>query len=159
MTDITKEVLKYRDCCRNLWNNYIKDLDYYDGTGTVIEEYFYEIVDKLFNAMIGGQLFHKEIELINSAYFSELSVEPNYGPLGFPAMWANPNDPNFNWQVIQLKTENNLFKYMEFFDWTKELTMDCQYIRVRLVNSEELPHLIGNDFLLDAWNVKYLKNE
>lgn len=157
--DISIPFFKYRDCCRMVWNNYFIDLNEFDGTGWDIYEYFQEVTDKLFNAMIAGQLFQGELELTQNGFYDKILIRPNLGPLGFEALWAKPGGPNYEWQVVQLKTETNEFRFMAFFDWTTERTMDNQYVRVRLIASDELQHLGGNDFILEAWNVKYLKNK
>lgn len=157
--DISIPFLKYRDCCRTVWNNYFINLDIHDETGWETHEYFQEVAQKLFNAMIAGKLYQRELEQNESGYYDEITIRPNLGPFGFGAMWAKPEGPNYEWQAVQLKTETNEFRFMEFFDWTTERTMDNQYVRVRLIASDELQELVGSDFLLEAWNVKYLKKE
>jgi hypothetical protein len=154
--NITAQFLKYRDCSRMIWNGYLSNLEYYDGTGLDIHDHFNEIDRKLFDTMISGQLF-KGILAKPSGYFTEIEIHPNFEPLGCRTMWANSEATTFEWKEIQLTNNKNLFHFIEFFDWTIENTMEHQYVKARMVNSIEYKNLINKDFLFETWNVKFLK--
>ncbi len=59
------------------------------------------------------------------------------------------------WKIGQLKTTENDFRRMSFFDWTSEKIMELQYARVRLIHSEEFPELVGYDFLPENLNSEF----
>ncbi|MFL0122965.1 hypothetical protein [Tenacibaculum maritimum] len=155
--DITEPFLKYRSCSRMIWNGYLIDLEHYDGTAWDVWDHFNEIDRKLFDTIISGQLFKSKLEE-QDGYFKEIKIQPNFGPLGCRTMWANSKGTTFEWREIQLTNDNNLFQFIEFFDWTTEHTMEHQYVKARMVESVEYKDLINKDFLFETWDVKFLKN-
>ncbi|TCI90944.1 hypothetical protein [Tenacibaculum sp. M341] len=139
-----------------IWNSYLIDLESYDGTVWDVLDHFNEIDRKLFDTMISGQLFKSKLEE-QDGYFKEIEIQPNFGPLGCRTMWANSEGTTFEWKEIQLTNDNNLFQFIEFFDWTTEYTMEHQYVKARMVESIEYKDLINKDFLFETWDVKFLK--
>lgn len=155
MTHITHRILKYRDSARQLYNNYFlcvdwKDSEYYS------DEYFEEINEILLQKTVLNQIDSQAPLLKNDDdVYEHIKVIPNYGPLGFQTMFAPANRQFTEWKILQLKTTGNDFRFLSFFDWTTEKTMEMQYSRVRLIHSEEFPELIGYDFLLESWNSEF----
>ncbi len=160
MNDVTEIILKYRDLVRALWNNYFiprqKDSDSFAWD---VDVYFENIKQELFKALVSTKVFDKELSYSSKAPLIPIEVRPNLPPKGdYTAMYVIEEEGNnTTWDMISIKSEANKFYYLDFFDWTEDV-MDCQFIRVRLVESEELTDLVGKDFLLDAWNVKYIKS-
>jgi hypothetical protein len=74
-------------------------------------------------------------------------------------MWADTGRGYSEWKTIQITSTGNDFRFIEFFDWTVEQTMECQFAKVKLTASNEYPELVNNDFLLDTWNVRFIKSE
>jgi hypothetical protein len=159
--DISTPFFRYRDCCRHLWNSYFLHLDESDDKDWVIDESFQGVIERLFYAMIAGQLYHRWLVKTADGYYDEVIVRPNSGPAGFKAMWVKPEPERqvYVWKEIQLQATANDFRFIEFFDWTCKRTMECQYVKARLVASDEVPELIGNDFLLEAWEVKFFRHD
>lgn len=159
MINITNILLNYRNSIRELWNNYfISRQNDEDSFAWEMDLYFENIKQELFKALVSTKVFEEELVYSNDP-LNEIKVEPNLGPKGYMAMYADNIENNTtSWEHIWIKTENSTFCYIDFFDWTTETVMDCQYVRVRLVESKEFPNLVGKDFLFEAWNVNYLKN-
>jgi hypothetical protein len=157
--DITTSFLKYRDCCRHIWNSYFIYLDESGYKFRDIQDCFQEVTESLFYAMIAGHLYHRPLVKTTDGYYDEIMVRPNYGPLGLNVMWVKPGPARrfYVWQTAQLKSSANDFRFIEFFDWTFKPAMEYQFVKVRLIASNEVPELIGNDFLLEAWVVKYFR--
>lgn len=157
MIDITEVIFKYRNCIRELWNNYYIDRI---AESKHLEEdlsmYYNLIRESLFVSLVTSRVFSEEVKPTPEEYYDEIDVYPALGPEGFRAMYAKLEDENYNWDFIWLKTENNLFKYIEFFDWSDEQVMDCQYVKAKLIESEEFPEFIGYEFLFEAASVSYL---
>jgi hypothetical protein len=159
MKDITNKILAYRDCSRHLWNSYflninisteeeiaIDNLDEFEAINSILLE------DTILRHISDVQSFSRN----KDNYYQAIRVIPNLGPLGFEARFASPAQNYTQWEVIQLKADDNDFRFMEFFDWTITQTMENQYVRVRLISSSSLEKYIGYDFLLEAWNVVYM---
>ena len=123
-------------------------------------DYFNETSELLFQTTVLRQCFEgNDIKQTETYYYNEIKVEPNFGPIGFWAMWADTARGYSEWKTILITSTGNDFRFMEFFDWTVEQTMECQYARVKLIASDEYPELINKDFLLDTWNVTFKKTE
>ncbi|SHM31395.1 hypothetical protein SAMN02746009_04276 [Hymenobacter psychrotolerans DSM 18569] len=157
MEDITDKIFAYRDCSRHLWNSYFLNLntkgeiwldyqDEFEAINSILLE------DTVLRQKSGVQSITKN----EGNYYQAIRVIPNLGPLGFEALFAPPAQSHTQWTVIQLKADDNDFRFMGFFDWTTAQTMENQYARVRLISSGSLPQYIGYDFLLEAWNVVYM---
>lgn len=160
MNDVSEIILKYRNSVRELWNNYfISRQNDSDSFAWEVDSYFENIKQELFKALVSTKVFGKELSYSSETPIMQLEVRPNLGPKGYMAMYVTDKERNnTTWDIIWIKTETNKFYYIDFLDWTVESVMDCQFIRVRLAQSEEFTELVGKDFLLDAWNVKYIKN-
>lgn len=158
MTDITSTFLTYRNCIRELWNNYfLRQVENEAEFAEVKIEYYNHIRETLFTSMVLIHEFGEAIKPEQDVYYNEIQVQPSIGPLGYRAMVAKIENDEYNWEYLWIKTDNNSFKFIDFFDWTDEDVMDCQYTEVVLVASEEFPEYIGLSFLFDAANVKYWK--
>ncbi|HZH64912.1 MAG TPA: hypothetical protein VEY10_08460 [Flavisolibacter sp.] len=159
MTDITAIIFQYRECCRHLWNSYFLKLQWNEGFWDM-QDYFNEVSQRLFQTTVLRQCFGgNEIKPTETNYYKEIKVEPNFGPIGFQAMWADTGRGYSEWKTIQITSTGNDFRFIEFFDWTVEQTMECQFSKVKLTASNEYPELVNNDFLLDTWNVRFIKSE
>lgn len=155
MTNITHRIFKYRDSSRQLYNNYFLNVDWKDSE-YYYHEYFEEIDEILFQKTVLNQI-DSEVPILKNDhnFYENIKVIPNYGPLGFGTMFAPAHQQFTEWKILQLKTKENDFRLISFFDWTTEKTMEMQYTRVRLVHSEEIPELTGYDFLLESWNSEF----
>lgn len=158
ITDITETFLTYRNCIRQLWNDYFlaqvkNDADFAE----VKIEYYNHIRETLFTSMVLIHEFGETIKPEQDVYYNEIQVQPTIGPLGYRAMVAKIENDEYNWDYIWIKTNNNSFKFIDYFDWTDEAVMDCQFVEVVLVASDEFPELVGLSFLFDAANVQYWK--
>lgn len=159
MTDITIILFQYRECCRHLWNSYFLKLQWHESSWDRLD-YFRDISKRLFQTTVLRQCFGGiDIAPTDTNYYKEIKVEPNFGPIGFGAMWADTDRGYSEWKIIQITSTCNDFRFIKFFDWTVEQTMECQYARVTLIASDEYPELINKDFLLDTWNVTFKKSE
>jgi len=157
MTDITAIIFQYRECCRHLWNSYFLKLQWYESSWDMLD-YFNEISERLFQTTVLRQCFEgNDIKRTETNFYNEIKVEPNFGPIGFEAMWEDTVRGYSEWKIIQITSTGNDFRFIEFFDWTVEQTMECQYARVKLIASDEYPELVNKDFLLDTWNVTFKK--
>ncbi|PKK36542.1 hypothetical protein BWI96_11855 [Siphonobacter sp. SORGH_AS_0500] len=155
MKDITDQILDYRECCRNIWNSYFLRLDwaereidyrdYFESINTILLE------DTVFKQVTGGQ----EIQRHANGYYPPIKVTPRLGPLGYHAMYGESVDLHTQWHEIKLSSNSNDFRFIELFDWTVENIMDNQYVRVKLIDSLELPEKIGYDFLVECWSVDF----
>ncbi len=158
MTDITSTLLKYRNCVRQLWNDYfLNQVNNDPENGEVKIEYYQHIRETLFTSLVLIHEFGETIKPEQDVYYNELQVQPVIGPLGYRAMVAKIENDEYNYDYIWIKTDQNSFKFIDFFDWTDEDVMDCQFAEVVLVASEEFPDLIGLSFLFDAASVRYWK--
>lgn len=148
-------MLLYREISRQIWNSYFLKLDWYENMPDRWE-YFDEVSNSLFQNTVLKQVFEgRKITATASNYYEAIRVKPSLGPLGYPAMWARPGGPLYEWKKIQLRTETNDFRFMAFFDWTTERSMDCQFARGKLIASEEYPELVDNDFILELWGISF----
>jgi len=155
MENITPRILKYRECIRQLYNNYFMNVEWRDSE-YYFEEYFEEISGIIFQKTVLDQVDFKKKNLKNNQDFYEnLKIIPNYGPFGFETIFAAANQQFTEWKRLQLKSTENDFRFISFFDWTTEKTMEVQYSRVRLVDSKEFPEFVGYDFLLENWNSEF----
>jgi len=155
MENITQRILKYRECIRQLYNNYFINVEWKDSEYDS-DEYFDDINEILFHKTVLNQIhFKKQILKNDQDFYENLKVIPDYGPLGYETICAAANQQSTEWKTMQLKSAENDFRFISFFDWTTEKTMEVQYSRVRLVDSKEFPELVGCDFLLENWNSKF----
>ncbi|WP_312824567.1 hypothetical protein [Epilithonimonas sp.] len=155
MENVTQRILKYRECIRQLYNNYFINVEWKDSEH-YFEEYFEEINEILFQKTVLDQIdLEAKIFKNNKEFYENLKVIPNYGPLGFETFFAPANQQFTEWKTLQLNSTENEFRFMSFFDWTTEKIMEVQYARVRLLNSKEFPELVGYDFLLENWNSEF----
>ncbi len=155
MKDITDRILDYRECCRHIWNSYFLRLDwaeqeidyrdYFESINTTLLE------DTVLKQVTAGQ----EIQRHADGYYPLIKVTPRLGPLGYYARYGERIDLHTQWHEIKLSSSSNDFRFIELFDWTVENIMDNQYVRVKLIDSLELPEKIGYDFLLECWSVDF----
>ena len=158
MTDITVDLLRYRTCVRELWNNYfIQQTSEEESENTYT--YYYHVRETIFTSLISVHHFNEVLKPHESGFYNEIQVHPNLGPKGFRAMFSKVENDEYIWDYLWIKSPKNSFKYMDFFDWSEEQVMDCQYVEVMLVASDEFPELVGSTFLFDAGNVQYFKLE
>ena len=155
MVDITESALSYRNCVRDLWNSNFRKLAANEKIQDETREYYDHIRGTLFNALICLKEFGETLQPVQEVFYNEIQVQPGIGPLGYKCLYSRIENDEDIWDYITLKTEYNSFKFVEFFDWSDEDVMDCQYAEVILVGSEEFPDLIGSSFLLDAATVRY----
>jgi hypothetical protein len=121
---------------------------------------FSEVSQLLFQTTVLRQYFEGNVLKTTETYsYYDIKVEPIFGPIGFGAMWADTARGFSEWKSILITSTGNDFRFMEFFDWTVEQTMDCQYARVILIASDEHPQLVNKDFLFETWNVTFKKTE
>jgi hypothetical protein len=158
--DISTPFFKYRDCCRHIWNSYFMTLSDSDDKYPDILKSFQIVKESLFHAMIADHLYHRWLVKTIDGYYNEITVKPGMGPTGLHALWVKPGPErrNYVWQAVQLISLANDFRFIDFFDWTFKPGMECQYVKARLIASDELPELVGNDFLLEASGVKYFRS-
>ena len=148
MSDITSSLLSYRNCIRELWNNYfLRQVHEASDFAEVKIEYYNHIRETLFSSMVLIHEFGEVLKPEQDVFYNEIQVQPSIGPLGYRAMVAKIENDEYNWEYLWIKTEGNSFKFIDFFDWTDEDVMDCQYTEVVLVASEEFPEYIGLSFL------------
>jgi hypothetical protein len=155
MVDITDTVLSYRNCIRDLWNSNFRKQALVENIQDETREYYDHIRGTLFNALICLKEFGEALQPVQEVFYNEIQVQPGIGPLGYRCLYSRIEKNEDIWDYISIKTENNSFKFVDFFDWSDEDVMDCQYTEVILVGSNEFPELIGSSFLFDAATVRY----
>lgn len=159
MDDITDRMMAYRECCRHIWNSYFlkvdwleREIDYWD---------YFDLINRtlLEDTVLKQVMEEQETQLNQDGYYEKVKVIPQLGPLGYLAMYGKPDGNTTNWNIIELKSNDNDFRFIELFDWTVERVKDYQYARVRLVKSVEFPNDVGYDFLLESWRVSFVLSQ
>ncbi|QIL78357.1 hypothetical protein [Hymenobacter sp. HDW8] len=147
--------MAYRECVRHLWNSYFLRVNWVESEWDY-REYFDDISRRLFEQTVVKQVSEgSSVEQTSTGFYPTIRVVPCLGPLGLEALWGKAQGTTTEWQVIQLKSAEHEFHFIDFFDWTVERTMDHQYCRVRLTKSQELAAYLGCDFLLESPHVQF----
>ncbi|MEM6725951.1 MAG: hypothetical protein AAF598_18050 [Bacteroidota bacterium] len=154
--DITLPFLRYRDCSRMIWNNYLIEMEHFDISGSDIWDHFETIDQALFQAMIAAQLFGRQLQPVNG-YYEAIEIHPSFGPLGSKTMWAPAEGLYKEWKEITLTDPQNTFRFVELFDWDTNGMREHQYIKARMIESKDYPDYIQKDFLFEIWQVQILK--
>jgi hypothetical protein len=151
--DLTKEVLRYRECARHVWNAYFQPMP--DGWHGWHE--FFPVDKALFDALVLAQferragLWEKHPE----GYFDAVAVVPVAAPSGLPAMFVRPESGSENrWAETRLDGSVEM-KFIEFFDFANyNDPRDLKWVRARVVGPAG--HLLlGADVLLEPENVRF----
>ncbi len=144
MRDITKEMLSYRECARNVWNIYFRQLD--NGWHE-----FIPVERELFRSLVLAQVF--ATHYIRKPDM-DVWVTPQFGPKGLPALWAIEREGRFEWEEFRLDDETIRLRFLEFFDWSDEGYLDMAQVRCEVVESTN-ERLRGAQLLFDVIHAKF----
>ena len=150
MGEITDLIQSYRECVRHVWNSHFHDLP-----GSLHE--FGDVEDALLYGIVLAQTDEyknwTEEWLVNLCYPS-IRVVPRPEPKGIQGMWAREQKGgNWPWENFQVTEEKFILAFIGFSDWLVDGLLDYEYIRCRILQSDEYPDLIGADLLLPAHEV------
>ena len=147
MTDVTEAMNAYRECARGLWNNFLRrgaDFDMADTFSVLSDRLFGELVLRPL-----GERGYKKASVDDPYPF--LRVMPVVDPV--PIMINRPSqDRNKYWDepVTKLGLKGLSLLFIDYFDWEQLGVLDLQYYRVRIVQSDEQPHVAGRVALVDV---------
>lgn len=156
MKNITKHILTYRKVLMNLWNqNFVIELNSKDDFIFEIDKAFSFVEKGLFDSLVVAKAFDSSIERSKEGYFTEIMVTPV--STNIKAMAAKKKVLEYNWENLEGIPNDCIFKYLDLFDWDTEEGMNCEYIRVRLTESNTLRKYVGFDFLFRFNDVEIYK--
>ncbi len=154
MKNITKVFEKYREAARHLRNTCYLPADQNDWD--TIED-FREVSALLFKHFVLEEL-QIEQDSINWLEY-DFCIESTADDLpilvnrdGESGYWDNP--------ITKVKKGELKIHLIDYFDWNPMAQIDFRYFRVRIIDSEKYPELIGFEALIETIyaNVYYNKN-
>lgn len=155
MKNITSSVNIYRECARNIWNNYflnqLTDESMYD-----LKDEFDDICAMLFSSLvlngiecdsfIKAKAYEKiqvPLDCLHVIPSSESGIPINVNrELCKSGYWDYP--------VSLIKPGDIDMRFIDCFDFGQYQFRDFEYYQVRIVNSTCYPDLIGRDALIKA---------
>ena len=158
MIDISRLVLDYRKCLRDLWNQYFAlDSAEEDNFKFEIDKSFSLIDDGLFTSLVIAKAFEYQISKTKDGYYNQIIVVPKN--VKIQALCAKSLGLNYNWENITIPSKRSVFKFMEIFSWSTNEKKEFEIVRVRLTESDDMEKYVGYDFLLKTTEVLYYKKE
>jgi hypothetical protein len=160
MTTISATLLNYRNALIELWNNYF--LDNKDGVKNFQREVDFQfglIQEKLFSALVAAKEFENELVPNALGCYDEIDVRIKPNLVSVQALYVRQQlQLNTEWAAIVL-TQNgeDLFKFVEFFDWSTNEAMIGEYVKLILSDSKLNKNLIGKAFLVSPNEVEFFK--
>lgn len=159
MTDITPTILNYRKALLEIWNTYF--LDGKEGVKNFEREVDFEfqvIQENLFTALVSAKEFKSDIKHNSKGYYEEIKVTIKQDIKTVDVKYVDKIEGlTTHWNNLLLNNTKHLFSFIEFFDWNTFDYMDGEFARLRLLESDTHPELVGKDFLINPEKISYFK--
>lgn len=144
--DITEHLHRYRECCRGLWNNFLRAPDF-ERAGA-----FDEICAVLFDELVvryTGRQYHPR--RLGPEPISFLRVVPLADSTPIMIRHLRSTAGNNYWDdPVGTVPAAATMTFIECFDWDVLASIDMQYVRVRIEDFPSHPELAGRDALIEA---------
>ncbi len=161
--DVTDLLNRYREACRFLWNNFLRDPDAHIGGGqyrvSLADERFCDFArmkEILFTALVLREIGREEFEPCFGAYdkpipFLRVSARKDTRLMinrTLPQPYANQY-----WDAPITRVPEKIdLAFIDYFDWNSSGYSDFAYYYVRIVGCSEHPEIVGRDALLEVLN-------
>jgi hypothetical protein len=157
--EATQLVNAYRECARNLWNIYFRELLSPENQWDVADEYD-EICVMLFSSLVLAPL---------GQYTAKKAHAYDKSPQPLPFLRVIPSSSTgvtihvnrevtctgyWDYPFKIVKPSDAVLQFIDHFDFDCLGFRDFQYCRARIAASDHHPELIGRDALLDSNNVR-----
>jgi hypothetical protein len=133
MKNITDIILTYREALMQLWNTYFLNNPENDIFQFETDKAFSRIRDGLFESLVQAKIFPYS-RIIGANGYWDIEVKPKEDVDNI--IIGKKDGLNYNWKSTKLISKSHLYKFIELFDWDQEGKMNCEFVRVRRLDSE-----------------------
>jgi hypothetical protein len=162
MEDATNFMNRYREACRLLWNNFLRDPDA-DGRISLADERYCDfrwMQTVLFTALVLREIGQDDIEVRFGTRgqppidFLRVVATPRSAML-VNREPAHSGSQYWDGSPTSVPSEIDL-RFIDYFDWDVVGYRDLAYYLTRIVGCREHPDIVGRDALLPVLNGRVL---
>ena len=148
MKNITKDIQRYREVVRHLWNSCL--VNCVEQSPGATYESFGRICEELFDVLIlEAHGSEESAERLNVAGFKTIRVVPAIKE-SVPLIVNRSNPSGTYWDdSVKLKPDDCELLFIGFFDWDRHNTIEMRYLRVLVASCAAEPRVVGRHALIE----------